>query len=280
MKVKGGKMKKIGYQGEEGSYSDVAVIKYFGEDVAKKSYSNFIEMMEDMNSMKLDYCVLPIENTTTGPITRAVDLLKDYDMQIIGEEYVDVNHCLIGFKNAEFKDIEVVYSHPEALKQCDQFFEKYEDIKKVAYIDTAKSVEYIKTSGDKTKGALASYRAAEIHDMKIIKKNMQDNKNNITRFAVISKNVDYHKRANRVSMYLVTNHSAGSLYEVVKIFNDKGINMLKLESRPIVGESFSYGFYIDVEGNLEDKNITKALYELGFCCKNHKILGNYISKKG
>ncbi len=273
-------MKRIGYQGEKGSYSDVAVIRYFDENIDKKSYSNFIDMIEDMNEKKLDYCVLPIENTTTGPITRAVDLLKDYDVNIVGEEYVDVNHCLIGFKGAEFEDIKVVYSHPEALKQCDQFFEKYENIKKVAYLDTAKSVEYIKNTKDKTKGALASYRAAEIHDMKIIKRNMQDNQNNITRFAVISKDVDYDRMADRISIYLVTNHSAGSLYEVVKIFNDKGINMLKLESRPIVGEAFSYGFYVDIEGNLDDKNVIKSLYELGFCCKKHKILGNYINKKG
>lgn len=266
---------KIGYQGVPGAYSEIAAIKYFGTDNTKVPYDNFRDMIYDVHNELIDYAVLPIENSTTGAITRALDLMKDYNVFIVGEEFVKVNHCLITFKETNFEDIQTIYSHPEALKQCDDFFDSNKTINKVAYLDTAKSVEYIIQLNDKKTGALASRRAAEIYGMKILREDMQDNKLNITRFGIISFKNSYSLDANVVSVFIVTPHKSGSLFESIKVFNDYGVNLLKIESRPIIEKPFNYGFYINFEGNLLNTETMEVLESLKEHCEYIKIIGNY-----
>jgi chorismate mutase/prephenate dehydratase len=268
-------MLKIGYQGIPGAYSEIAAIQYFGYDTEKVPYDNFRDMIKDVHDSKIDYAMLPIENSTTGAITRALDLVKDYDVYMIGEEFVRVNHCLITFNETSFEDIRTIYSHPEALKQCDNFFDDHKEINKVAYLDTAKSVEYIIELKDKTAGALASKRAAEIYDMKILMEDMQDNKNNITRFGVITSKEEYVKDANVVGIYIVTAHESGSLFEALKVISDFKVNMHKIESRPILDKPFNYGFYIDFDGNLNESSTNELIKLLEEKSIYLKIMGNY-----
>jgi chorismate mutase/prephenate dehydratase len=268
-------MLKVGYQGVPGAYSEIAVIKYFGDDVEGVPYDNFREMITDVHNRKLDYAALPIENSTTGAITRALDLMKSYDVYVVGEEFVKVNHCIITFDDTEFEDLKTVYSHPEALRQCEDFFDNNKQINKVAYLDTSKSVEYIKSLGDKNAAAIASNRAAKIHGMKILQSNVQDNKLNTTRFGIITYKKEYVKDAEIVSMYLETKHSAGSLYRCIKVFSDYGVNMEKLESRPIQNKPFKYGFYIDIEGNIYDESTKKVIEEIKEHSEYLRIIGNY-----
>lgn len=268
-------MLKVGYQGVPGAYSEIAVVKYFGEDVEGIHYDNFRDMLTDVHNRKLDYAALPIENSTTGAITRALDLMKSYDVYMVGEEYVKVNHCIITFNDTEFDDLKTIYSHPEALKQCEDFFDNNKDINKVAYLDTAKSVEYIKEIGDKTAAALASSRAAKIYGMKILESDIQDNKLNTTRFGIITYKKEYVKDADIVSLYVETKHSAGSLFECIKVFSDYGVNMEKLESRPIQNKPFKYGFYMDIEGNIYDDSTQKVLKDLKKHSEYLRIIGNY-----
>jgi chorismate mutase/prephenate dehydratase len=271
-------MLKIGYQGVPGSYSEMGVIQYFGTETTNFPYDNFREMIVDVDLKKIDFALLPIENSTTGAITRSLDLMKDYNVYMVGEEFVNVSHCLITFKGVSFNDIETIYSHPEALKQCDDFFDKHKQINKVAYLDTAKSVEYIIQLGDKTAGALASKRAADLYDMQVLKENIQDNKLNITRFAVISNQSSYENDADTVSIYVVTSHTSGSLFQCIKVISENDVNMLKIESRPIHDKPFSYGFYIDFEGKITSESTVKVLEELKNHCEYIKIIGNYKKK--
>ena len=271
-------MLKIGYQGVPGSYSEMGVIQYFGTETTNFPYDNFREMIVDVDLKKIDFALLPIENSTTGAITRSLDLMKDYNVYMVGEEFVNVSHCLITFKGVSFNEIETIYSHPEALKQCDDFFDKHKQINKVAYLDTAKSVEYIIQLGDKTAGALASKRAADLYDMQVLKENIQDNKLNITRFAVISNQSSYENDADTVSIYVVTSHTSGSLFQCIKVISENDVNMLKIESRPIHDKPFSYGFYIDFEGKITSESTVKVLEELKNHCEYIKIIGNYKKK--
>lgn len=271
-------MLKVGYQGVPGSYSEMGVIQYFGNNTRNIPYDNFREMIADVERNSIDFALLPIENSTTGAITRSLDLMKDYNVYIVGEEFVNVGHCLITFEGVSFDEIKTIYSHPEALKQCDDFFDKHKQINKVAYLDTAKSVEYIIQLGDRTAGALASKRAAQIYDMNLLAENIQDNKLNITRFAVISNEDSYENDADTVSLYIVTSHTSGSLYQCIRVISENNINMLKIESRPIHEKPFSYGFYIDFEGNTISDNTLKVLSELKNHCEYIRIIGNYKKK--
>lgn len=271
-------MLKIGYQGVPGSYSEIGVIQSFGTDTINIPYDNFREMIVDVDLKILDFALLPIENSTTGAITRSLDLMKDYNVYITGEEFVNVSHCLITFDGVSFDDVKTIYSHPEALKQCDDFFDKHKKINKVAYLDTAKSVEYIIQLGDKTAGALASKRAAHLYGMQVLKENIQDNKLNITRFAVISNKNYYENDADTVSIYVVTSHTSGSLFQCIKVISENDVNMLKIESRPIHDKPFSYGFYIDFEGKITSESTAKVLEELKNHCEYIKIIGNYKKK--
>lgn len=271
-------MLKIGYQGVPGSYSEIGVIQYFGTDTINMPYDNFREMIADVDRKRIDYALLPIENSTTGAITRSLDLMKDYNVFMTGEEFVNVSHCLITFEGVSFNELKTIYSHPEALKQCDDFFDRYKQINKVAYLDTAKSVEYIIRLGDKTAGALASKRAAQLYNMQILAENIQDNNLNITRFAVISNENNYPYDSDTVSVYVVTSHTSGSLFQCIKVFSENDVNMLKIESRPIHEKPFSYGFYIDFEGNTKSEITHKVLKELKNHCEYIKIIGNYKKK--
>ncbi|MBV1756659.1 MAG: prephenate dehydratase [Dethiosulfatibacter sp.] len=271
-------MLKIGYQGVPGSYSEMGVIQYFGTETTNIPYDNFREMIVDVDLKRIDFALLPIENSTTGAITRSLDLMKDYNVYMIGEEFVNVSHCLITFEGVSFNDVKTIYSHPEALKQCDDFFDRHKQINKVAYLDTAKSVEYIIQLGDKTAGAIASKRAAQLHNMQILAENIQDNKLNITRFAVISNKNIYEIDADTVSIYVVTSHTSGSLFQCIKVISENNVNMLKIESRPIHDKPFSYGFYIDFEGQVKSETTLRVLESLKTHCEYIKIIGNYKKK--
>lgn len=272
-------MKKAGYQGDHGTFSEIAARTWFHtEEIENIGYPNFVSIMEDIESRKLDYAVLPVENTTTGIIARTYDLFQNYHMWAIGEINVPINHNLIAFSDTKVEEIRKVYSHPEALSQCTDFFAKYPDIQQVPYQDTAKSVEFVKESNDHTLAALGSWRAAEYYDMKILAENVQNTSNNMTRFLVIQRDEEpASKEADKVSLMCVLKHTPGSLYNALGILAKRGINIVKLESRPIAGHLFDYMFYIDISGNLKNKDVKAAMKELELKCVRFRIFGNYKS---
>lgn len=266
----------IGYQGVSGAFSETAVRQLFGgREYEDRGYSDFISLLGDVESGEVDYAVIPVENTTTGIIARTYDHLQHYDIHIVGETVVPIRECLIANPGTKIEDIREVYSHPEALSQCQELFTKYPDMSPHAHEDTALSVSYIRDLGDKTKAALASELAAETYGMEILLPNVQDNNVNMTRFLCVTAKEEYPKDADKVSLRMVTSHTPGALFNALGIFASLGINVLKLESRPIFGRVFEYCFYLDFSGSLEDPDVREALRRLEYDTTELNIFGNY-----
>lgn len=269
---------RVGYQGTNGTFSEIAAVRYFaGQDIEPVGYKNFPSILKDVSSGVLDYAVLPVENTTTGIISRTYDLFKDYDIHAVGEINVQIAENLIVVPGTKMEEIREAYSHPEALSQCQGFFEKHPQIKAMAWQDTAKSVEYVKECNDHSKAALASWRAAEYYEMESLEEHVQDLETNMTRFLVVTNKDIVVKDANKVSMMIVIESRPGSLYNILGILAKKGINITKLESRPIPGKIFEYLFYIDFEGNLKNRFVKEAMHELQLRCSECIVFGNYIA---
>lgn len=267
---------KVGYQGVKGAFSEGAVKQFFkGEEYEDIGYSDFISIFEDLESGKLDYAMIPVENTTTGIIARTYDHFQNYNVSIVGELVLPIRECLIVNPGTGIEDIKEVYSHPEALNQCQGLFVKYPQMTSCAYEDTALSVGYIKNAGDKSKAALASELAAEVYGMEVLIPNVQDSDVNMTRFLCLTVTDDYPDDADKVSIRMVTAHKPGALFNALGIFASLGINVLKLESRPIFGRVFEYCFYLDFAGNMKDPNVKEALRRLEYDCSELDVFGNY-----
>ena len=267
---------KVGYQGAHGTFSEIAVQEFFKDRAFEAcNYTNFKSIIADVESGVIDYALLPVENTTTGIIYRTYDLLKDSDIFAVGEILVRIDEQLIGLPGTRIEDLREVYSHPEPLDQCSGFFAAHPWIKPVTYQDTAKSVEYVAQCQDPSKAALGSWLAAEYYHLPILKERVQDNQLNTTRFFCVAKGGQAVQEADKISMYFVVNHEPGALYEVIRVFAQRGINMLKLESRPIRGRMFEYCFYIDFDGSLLQPKTQEAIAEVREHCLEVKVLGSY-----
>ena len=267
---------KVGYQGNHGTFSEIAALEYFkGKEFEQIGYKNFPSIMKNVENGSLDYAVIPVENTTTGIIARSYDLFKDYDIHATGEINVPIRQDLIVVPGTEISEIREVYSHPEALSQCQGLFDSHPDMEPVAWQDTAKSVEHIRECNDHSKAALGSWRAAEYYGMESLIEGVQDSKTNMTRFLVVSHQNTVADDADKISMMLVLKHHPGALYNILGILSKRGINIVRLESRPIPGKIFQYLFYIDFNGNTKNREIQEVLKELKLRCEDCRLFGCY-----
>lgn len=269
---------KAGYQGIEGSFSHQALLEYFGQNVQNTSFLSFKNVFEALEKDEIEYGVLPIENSSTGSITEVYDLLGKYNFYIVGEKCIHVEHNLLGIKGAELSDINEVYSHEQGFLQCSEFFDNYPKWRCIPYINTAKSAEYVSIENSKNKACVASKEAACIYNLNIMKGNINNTKNNYTRFVIIGKNPKTEKGCDKISIVLSLPHKAGSLYSVLKHFAEDNLNMVKIESRPIKNKSWQYFFYIDFSGNIFDENTKNALDKIEKESLYFKFLGNYVSE--
>lgn len=271
-------MIKVGFQGNHGTFSEIATLTYFkNREVELAGYKNFISIMNDLDQDIIQYAVLPVENTTTGIISRTYDLFQHHNVHIEGELNVPIHQNLIVVPGTKLEEIEEVYSHPEALSQCANFFEQNPRIRQRPYQDTAKSVEYVKEMNDHTKAALGSWRAAEYYGMESLIDSINDSKLNMTRFLIVTNQEVEVENANKISMMLVLKHTPGALYNVLGILAKRGINILKLESRPIQGKIFEYQFYVDITGNLKKKDVKEAIHEIQLRSESCMVFGNYVA---
>lgn len=269
-------MLKVGYQGKHGTFSEIAVMNYFaGQKIEQRNYSGFPAIMDDCDAGILDYAVLPVENTTTGIISRTYDLFKDHHVHAVGEIIVPIQENLLVNPGTKVEDIREVYSHPEALSQCQKFFASHPWMRAIAYQDTAAAVRFVKEDQSRTKAALGSALAGQYYGMETLAERVNDNDKNMTRFLVVTAKEEKVKDADKISSMLVLEHEPGSLYHALGILAYADINMLKLESRPIPQEPFHYMFYVDFSGNLEDPIVAAAITKLREHSIEFRILGNY-----
>lgn len=272
------KSPKICYYGVHGTYSEAAAVKYFGEDSDRFCAAAFEDVFLSLKDNKADYAVLPIENSSTGNISEVMQLLSGYGYYIIGEVYVPIHHCLMGIKGSKTDDIKTVYSHEQGFLQSAEFLKQLSGVNRIVCGSTAMSAKEVAKSGDKTKAAIAGKQNAEIYNLDILAENINTNDVNTTRFAVISKQPEITKDCNKISAAFILPHESGSLHHLLAAFAAGGLNLLKLESRPIPERRFEYMFFADYEGNLLDDHVKEITSSVIDGSVEFKFIGNYKSK--
>ncbi len=265
----------VAYQGIPGANSETALIKFFGEATKKTNVMTFGEVLDAIKAGDADYGVLPIENSSTGSISGAYDLLEQRDFYIVGEVEVDICHCLIGLPGAELRDIRNVYSHEQGYMQCKEFFKEYPKMEFQPYFNTAMAAKMISGLGDISNAAVADSRTAKLYGLEILADNISSIDTNITRFAVVAKKGIITPECNKVSVMFTLPHQSGALCNVLSGFSDNGLNLVKIESRPSKEGRFEYLFFVDFEGNLQNPQVAGILAEVMSSCASFKILGNY-----
>ena len=269
------KNSRVCYQGAEGAYSEIAMKKFFGDDVNCFHVETFRDAMSVLEEGSADYAVLPIENSTAGVISETYDLLTEYENYIVGEQIIEIRHCLMGVPGAKLDDIKTVYSHPQSLLQSSRFLADHSDIRQIGMKNNAFAAKKVAEDGDKSQAAIASSLAAKIYGLDIIEEGINQADSNSTRFIIVANQKVFLKGSKKISLCLEIPHEAGSLYHIMSHFIYNNLNMTKIESRPIEDKDWEYRFFIDFDGNLEDSAVKNALRGLREEAKMMKVLGNY-----
>lgn len=266
-------MTRVAFQGERGAFSEDAVIRFFG-DVESLPCRSLTHVFEAVTKGEAKSGVVPIENSQAGSINETYDLLLRYDLNIYGEIDLRVNHCLMALQGESLTSIKTVYSHPQALAQCEQFLSKM-GVEIVPTYDTAGSAKLIREKRLAGCAAVASKRVSQIYQMQILAENIQTIPSNYTKFFVVSKEKAKYADKNKTSLIFATKNVPGALYNCLGAFATRGINLTKLESRPSKDRPWEYIFYVDIEGHLEDNACGQALADLRNKTSFVKILGSY-----
>ncbi len=263
------------FQGVEGAYSYAAMRAYFGEDIHSYHVKTWRDAMEEAASGQADYAVLPIENSTAGIVADIYDLLTEYHLHIVGEQIIRVEHVLLGMPQACLEDITRVYSHPQGLAQCSKYLEEHPSWKAVEVENTAGAAKKVCEDKDITQAAIASRQAGEFFGLKVLAENICRSEQNATRFIIVSRKPLYERNARKISICFELPHESGTLYNMLSHIIYNGLNMTKIESRPIVGKTWEYRFFVDFEGNLKDSAVKNALRGLEAEANLLRVLGNY-----
>lgn len=266
---------RVVFQGTEGAYSQAAMHQFFGPDVNNFHVSTFREAMEAIEEGSADYAVLPIENSSAGPVNEMYDLLDEFENYIVAETILPVVHTLCGLPGAGLSDIQRVYSKAEALMQTSRFLEDHSDWQKISVVNTAIAAKKVLNDQDITQGAVCSAYAAKVHGLSVLVDGINDDPDNCTRFIVVTNQKIFLKDASKISIRFELPHQSGSLYGILSHFIYNDLNMTKIESRPIKGKQWEYRFFVDFEGNMEDGAVKNAIRGLREETANLKILGNY-----
>jgi prephenate dehydratase len=274
--------RRAAFQGELGAFSQVAAVQLVGADCVPVPYQSFEEVFLSVVNGKCHCAVIPIENTLHGSVHDNYDHLLKYDLPIQGETFVRVVHNLIAPPGVKFASIRRAYSHPVALNQCRRFFEENPQIEKTPFYDTAGSVKMVMEQGLKDAGAIASAHAAAIYGAKILKRSIEDDRENFTRFFLLEKpkrgakfqKPDAAKRF-KTTVVFTTRNQPGALFRSLSAFALRDINLTKIESRPLRGKPWEYLFYLDFIGHVDDAVCRNALSHLAELADMLRVLGCY-----
>jgi prephenate dehydratase len=270
---------RVAFQGERGAFSEEAIVQLLGEPVRLVPRSTFEAMFAAIREGVADYALAPIENSLAGSVHRSFDLLVESRLTIIAEVIIPIAHNLIGCPGASFEQIAVVESHPVALAQCEKFFVAHPRLKRAVAEDTAGSVRAVIRSGDPTRAAIAGRRAAEIYGGAILLEHLEDNDENYTRFLLLSPSSGPSEDANKLSLVFELDHRPGALYHALAPFANRGVNLMKIESRPVHGSPWQYRFYLDLQASTHDAATQSALAELEALVVGLRVLGSYKSAR-
>ena len=278
--------KKLGYTGVPGAYAYEVMINLLknsknsdgGAEVEAKeilSFNTHKELVEGVENGKIDFAILPIENSIVGEVRDSIDLINKRNIYIVGEVKHKIEHNLLGIKGSKIEDIKRVYSHEQALMQCSEFLGKYPQWEKVKMNNTALSAKYIGDTKNKENACIANMETREMYNLELLQPDINNEKENFTRFFIVSNKNLICENSEKISVITSTKNESGALMKLLKVFSDYGLNMVNLKSRPKTNKPWEYYFYIDFEGNLEEENVEKALKEIREKSIYLQILGNY-----
>src|SRR6056297_986815 len=268
---------KVAFQGVRGAYSESAVERFFGPGYTAEPRGSFADVFKSVLQGKVGYGAVPIENSLAGTIHEVLDLLLQYpDIRLVGEQKIRIIHSLISVKGATMAGLTKVYSHPQGLAQCSRFFEEHQEIERVPFFDTAGAVAHVAQMQDPTLGAIAGREAAKVYDMEVLKEGIENNPRNYTRFFIIAREETASTRTpNRAALVFSTKDKPGALFQVLKILADYGLNMKKLESRPIQGKPWNYMFFVAVDLPADRSVLTEAIEKMAGSAVDVRLLGHY-----
>lgn len=265
---------RVVFQGAEGAYSQAAMRQYFGNKISSMHVDTFRDAMAAIEEGSADFAVLPIENSTAGIVSEIYDLLVEYDNYIVGEQIIKIEHCLLGLPGTKLEEIHTVYSHPQSLMQSARFLSEH-DWKQISMQNNAFAARKVAEEQDRSQAAIASAYAGETYGLEVLKRGVNQSSSNSTRFIIVTNQKIFKKDAKKISICFEVPHESGSLYHMLSHFIYNGLNICKIESRPIEDRTWEYRFFLDFEGNLSDSAVKNALRGLRDEARNMKILGNY-----
>ncbi|PYS42965.1 MAG: prephenate dehydratase [Acidobacteria bacterium] len=268
---------RVAFQGAPGAFSEEAAVKLLGEEITLVPRPSFESLFAAVEDKSADYILAPIENSLAGFVHACFDLLLDSNLNIIGEVIIPISHYLIGCAGSSFDTITAVESHPVALDQCRRFLAANPQIERIAAEDTAGSVARIVARGDRARAAIAGRRAAEKYGGVILRAHLEDSSENYTRFLLLSPEQDFPKDADKLSIVIELPHQPGALHNALEPFARRGLDLLKIEGRPVKGRPWEYCFYLDVRGSSADSEVIDTLSELRRGRVETRILGAYLS---
>ena len=264
----------VACQGVEGAYSQIACEKIFKTPFIFY-FKNFEAVFNAIDQGMCQYGILPIENSTAGSVKKVYDLMIQHNFSIVRTFRLKVDHNLLVNPGTSLSDIKEIYSHEQAISQCGDFLQSLTGVNVIPVANTALAAEMVAQSGRKDVGALSSRACAELYGLDCLASSVQDKGNNRTRFICISKNLEIYPGSDKTSIMMILNHKPGALYKVLARLYTLGINVTKLESRPIPDREFEFMFYFDLETSIYSEEFVQLMCELDELCEEFKYLGSY-----
>lgn len=265
----------VAYCGVPGSYAEQAAVQYFGENAPLLQTPSFASAFEALHQLQAEWAVLPIENSSTGAIAEVYDLLGSYGFSIVGETVVTVSHCLLGIPGATLHSIRKVYSHQQGLIQSSAFLSRHPNWEQIERYNTAAAAKMVSESGDPTLAAIASKRAGELYGLSVLAEQINFQDQNQTRFVVVSRKAQHSLKNNKVSIAFTLPHVSGSLCALLDIFANENLNLVKIESRPILKRNWEYRFFLDFTADTIDQRIERVLQQAADHAQTLTVLGYY-----
>lgn len=269
-------LKLIGFQGEHGAYSEAASLNY-GPSLIPLPCKEFYDIFHEIMTEQLDLGIVPVENSLERPVTQVNDLLIETELKIVGEIEMPIHHCLLALPEAEYRDLKIVYSHPQALAQCREFISRHK-LEPKSFYDTAGAAKMLSENGPDAACVIANKICAELYHLEIVQEDVEDHKSNSTRFVVLSKH-ESSEQGNKCSIIFSLSDKTGALFSILKIFSDRAINLTRIESRPYRNDPGNYIFFTDFEGSSKDDKVINALNEVQKEVTSYKFCGCYMSHK-
>lgn len=265
-------LKYIGFQGEHGAFGELAAGGY-DDDLLPISCPSFVDVFDGVRNGYLEFGIVPVENSLEGAVTEVSDLLADTELKVVGAVKLPVHHCLLALPDTDYREIKVVYSHPQALAQCRKFIARNK-LEAMPFYDTAGAAKFLSSSKPKAAAAIASSLCTKLYNLEVIKENIEDSAHNYTRFFVLSKDKG-RSSGDKCSIIFSVRHEAGALFKVLRLFADVDINLTRIESRPLRTDPGNYTFLMDFLGSESDGKVEDALEKVKGATQTFRLLGFY-----